>query len=411
LNKKFKGVEFLKMIQKMQKSKIFLGFSTHMVTDVYASFIVGMIPILTVKYGLSLFLVSVLTAVNFTSANLSQPIIGFLSDKYKIKYFLVLGPILASIFISLIGVAPAYWVVLILLFLGNIGVAAVHPPTAAIANIFGGRRKGFANSLISFGGALGFSLGSIFIIFIIERFGLVFTPLAAIPGLITAAITLKFAPDITLPNTSSNEISFLKRLRKVRKSKLLMLSIILFVSYSREIMSMTFITFLPLYLTNQGLKLINFGYFFMAFIIIGGIGGIIAGYYSDRIHKRHIVIQVLLLLALPCAYLITLVPINMSLVFFMLLGLFSISTLPLCTRMVQDLFPRNVSLASSLSIGVAAGSAAATIMLIGKIADIVGMVSIMRFAALFPLGSVLLLFLYPLIQKKNRHEQQMERKG
>ena len=390
------------MTQRIQKTKIFLAFGTHMTTDIYASFIVGMIPVLTIKFGLSLFLVSVLTSVNFIAANLSQPIIGFLSDKYRIKYFLILGPLFASVFISLLGIAPAYWTILILLFLGNIGVAIIHPPAAAIANIFGGRRKGFTNSLVSFGGSLGFSFGSIFIIFIIERFGMVFTPLAAIPGIIIAAFTLKFAPDITMPNPTDHSISFLSRFKKVKRSKIALLIIVLFLSYSRELMNMTLLTFLPLYYTSRGVGLINFGYIFMAFIIIGGIGGIIAGNYSDRIQKRYIVIQVLLSISLPCVYAIFLVPVKISLVFLILAGLFSISTLPLCTRLMQDLFPRNISLASSLSMGVAAGSAAASLMIIGKIADSIGMVMTIRYVILFPLAGVLLLFLFPVMQKRSK---------
>ena len=89
------------MTQKMQKTKIALGSTTHMVTDIYASFIVGMIPILTARFGLSLFLVSLLTAVSFISANLTQPIFGYLSDKYGTKNLLVAGPLIASIFLSI----------------------------------------------------------------------------------------------------------------------------------------------------------------------------------------------------------------------------------------------------------------------------------------------------------------------
>ena len=229
----------------MQKSKIFLGTSTHMITDLYASFIVGMIPVLTAKLGLSLFLVSSLTAANFISANLSQPLVGYLSDKYGIKRFLVLGPLLSSVFISLLGIAPAYWVILICLFLGNLGVAAIHPPTAAIANHFGGSRKGLANSTISFGGSLGFSIGSIFIIFIIEKLGLAFTPLSCIPGIVTAAIVIRFAPDIGVSSSKADSLSFLSRLKKVKKQKIMLLVILILVAYSRELMGMTLLHSCP----------------------------------------------------------------------------------------------------------------------------------------------------------------------
>lgn len=389
------------MVQKWQKTKIFLGFGTHMITDIYPSFIIGMIPILAVKLGLSLFLIGILTSVNFISASLSQPVFGFLSDKYGIRYFLILGPLIASVFISLLGIAPAYWVILICLFLGNLGVAAIHPPTAAIANLFGGRRKGLANSLVSFGGALGFSFGSVFIIFIIERFGMMFTPIAAIPGLVTAAVLMKFAPDITVSNSANYTAGFLNRLKKVEKPRMALLIMIIFISYCREVMNMALLTFMPLYFTGRGIKLIDFGYIFMAFIIIGGIGGLIAGYYSDRIHKRFLVIQVLLFISIPAVFAIFMVPVNISIIFFILAGLFSISTLPLCTRMAQDIFPGNVSLASSLSIGAAAGSAALTFILIGKIADIAGMVTTIRYITIFPLAACLLLFFFPFIKAKS----------
>ncbi len=389
------------MVQRIQKTKIFFGFGTHMITDIYPSFIIGMIPILAVKLDLSLFLIGILTSVNFISANLSQPVFGFLSDKYGIRYFLILGPLVASVFISLLGIAPAYWVILICLFLGNLGVAAIHPPTAAIANLFGGKRKGLANSLVSFGGALGFSFGSIFIIYIIERFGMMYTPLAAIPGLITAAVMVKFAPDIAVSNTSSRKASFFNRLRKVEKPKIVLLAIIIFVSYCREMMNITLLTFMPLYFTGQGIKLINFGYIFMAFIIIGGIGGLIAGYYSDKIQKRTVVVQVLLSFSIPLVFTIFLVPLNISIVFFILAGFFTISTLPLCTRLAQDIFPENVSLASSFSIGAAAGSAALTFILVGKIADIVGMITVIKYITIFPLTACLLLFFFPFVKAKS----------
>ena len=139
----------------------------------------------------------------------------------------------------------------------------------------------------------------------------------------------------------------------------------------------------------------------MILIITGRIGGIIAGIYSDRIKKRYLVIQVLLLVALPCVYAIFLVPVNISLIFLIISGLFSISTLPLCTRLMQDLFPRNIGLASSLSIGVAAGSAAASLMVVGKIADNIGMVTTIRYVILFPLLGALLLFLFPVFLKRS----------
>jgi len=79
------------------------------------------------------------------------------------------------------------------------------------------------------------------------------------------------------------------------------------------------------------------------------------------------------------------------------------STLPLCIRAVQDIFPGNVSLASSLIIGVSTGTAAATLMLIGKVADNIGMIKTINYVLIMPVLAVLLLFLFPYIKTKSLH--------
>ena len=385
------------------KTILFLNFTTHMVTDTYACFIVGLIPIITARLELSLFLVSILTAVNFMSSSLTQPAYGYFSDKYGTKYFLIIGQLVASIFISMVGVLPSYWHILVFLFLGNLGVAAIHPPTAASASHFGGSRKGLSNSIISLGGILGFSVGSLFIVFIINKIGLNFVPLAAMPGIILSMVLIRFAPFMHVKKIKKAPVGFLKRFKSIKKSKLVLLSLMLFTAYSREIAVQSMFTFMPLYFTGKGVELINFGYIILAFLVIGGIGGLFAGYYSDRIRKRTAVIQAALITSVPLFYMMFKVQLNMSIFLFIAAGFFAISTLPLCIRVVQDIFPGNVSLASSLIIGVSTGTAAATLMLIGKVADNIGMIKTINYVLIMPVLAVLLLFLFPYIKTKSLH--------
>lgn len=392
----------IKFKKGLNKTKIFLSFSTHMVTDTYASFIIGLIPILAVKLELSLFLVSILTSVNFISNSLTQPAFGYLSDKYGIRYFLIAGPLAASIFISLLGVSPGYWFILVFLFLGNLGVAAIHPPTAATASHVGGSRKGLANSIISFGGAVGFSLGSLFVIFIVSKLGLKFTPLAAIPGIIMALFLIKFDSSIFLTETQKVKISFIRKIKSLKKTKLILLLLVMFAAYSRDLTVLSMLTFMPLYFTGQGVQLINFGYIILVFILIGGIGGLFAGYYSDRIRKRTAVIQAGLSISIPLFFLMFKMPLSISIILFILAGFFATSTLPLCIRVVQDIFPGNVSLASSMVMGVSGGTAAATVILVGKIADYTGIIKAINYVLVIPILASLLLFLFPLVRSKYR---------
>ena len=370
-----------------------------MVTDTYASFIIGLIPVLALKLELSLFLVGVLTSINFIANSLTQPLFGFLSDKYNMRYFLIAGPLVSSVFISLLGISPNYWFLLLFLFLGNLGVAAIHPPSAAAANYFGGKRKGFSNSIISFGGTIGFSMGSLFVITIVKNLGLRFTPIAAIPGIIMALFMVKFAPSITIERKKT-DFSLFKKFKNLKKTKLALLSLLLFASYSRDVTLLSLLAFFPLYFTERGVGLVSFGYIIMAHVLAGGIGGLLVGYYSDRIVKKTIVIQAGILLSVPLFYLMFRVPLNASIALFVLAGFFAISSLPMCTRVAQDIFPKNISLASSLALGGSVGSAAATVILVGKIADNIGIVRTINYVLILPVVASLLLSFFPVIKSK-----------
>lgn len=51
------------------------------------------------------------------------PFIGILADRISARFFIILAPALTAIPMSLIGVAPGYGILLILLFIAGISVA------------------------------------------------------------------------------------------------------------------------------------------------------------------------------------------------------------------------------------------------------------------------------------------------
>lgn len=384
------------------KLQITLSSTSHMVTDLYSSFIVGLIPILTQKFGLSLFLVGILSSVNFIANSFTQPVFGYLSDRYGTKHFMVLGPFFASVFISMLGILPAYYLIIIFLFLGNLSISAFHPSSASIAGHFGGERSGLGNSVISFGGNLGYSLGSLFVIFIVENFGLEYTPFAMVPGIVMSLILLKLVqtPEKFLNQGKRKPVNLFKKAKNIKKSKMGLIFIIIFTSYSRDIIWVSLATFLPLYLTNRGTTLTNVGYFLLLFGVVGGIGGLISGYFFDKIRESTILIQAGLLISVPLFYLLFRLSGPLSILFYILGGFFLISTLPLCIRLAQEIMPSNVALASSLVIGLSGGLAAITVILLGKIADIIGIVSTINYVLILPIIAFILLIFFPALRKR-----------
>ena len=72
-------------LKNNNRFQIGLAMSGHAVTDLYSSFIIGIIPVLAIKFNLSLFLVGLLTAITGISNSLTQPVFGYLADKYNSK--------------------------------------------------------------------------------------------------------------------------------------------------------------------------------------------------------------------------------------------------------------------------------------------------------------------------------------
>jgi MFS transporter, FSR family, fosmidomycin resistance protein len=103
--------------------------------------------------GLAVALLSAVTAV------LQTPV-GFLVDRYGARRFLVGGALLMTLSIAAMGLATAYWQILVLAVLSGIGNSVIHPCDYAILSASVGRQRiGRAFSLHTFAGNAGFAAG------------------------------------------------------------------------------------------------------------------------------------------------------------------------------------------------------------------------------------------------------------
>ena len=389
----------LNNIVKIKNRNILISTIAHFTIDLYPAFIVGLIPLLAAKFSLSIFQVSILTAVSQISNSITQPFFGILSDRHGVKKYMTFGLLTAALFISLIAILPNYFLILLFLFIGNLGVSAFHPPSAAMGAQYIGRKKGFGNSIISLGGNAGYAMGSIFFIAIIEKIGIKFSPLAMIPGLLMTLFLikkLKFSEADKVINQNSLK---LKSILKIRKAKLASIFLIWFAAFSRDVLWIALLTFLPLYFTKNNISLFNTSIIIMLFGLVGGIGGVFASYFSDKL-KRHVLIQIAYLAVIPLVFLIFKTPVKIGVILFVISGFFLISSMPLCISISHDLFPKNLSLASSLVMGLSAGLAGITGMLMGRIADNIGIQSTVYIILILLVIAFIALFFVPVTIKK-----------
>ncbi|MBC8291255.1 MAG: MFS transporter [Planctomycetes bacterium] len=134
---------------------------THTLVDTCALLIAPLWPRLNTVYAFSVAGLSLAFIVQSLPTSISQVVFGYLRDRRPGPLWLWLGPAMAAVFLTSIGLIEHRAVLFTLLIIGGIGVGAFHPEAAVLAGklIPGERTKGI--SMFMFGGSLGLALGPI----------------------------------------------------------------------------------------------------------------------------------------------------------------------------------------------------------------------------------------------------------
>ncbi len=289
----------------------------------------------------------------------------------------MVGPVISITILSLIGLANSPASLALILCVGGLGAASFHPPAAALAHRLGGSRPGLAMSVYITGGTLGFSFGPLIFAPFAERFGLSWTPLLMIPGLIIIAFFLTRVPPMPLQASSSGG---LRGLRPYAKP----LGLLYVIVVLRTLTAISFATFMPVMLTRRGLSVGQAGSAVAIYLFASGIGGFFGGPSADRFGAKR-VIALSLVMATPF---LVVAPFLTGWPFVVLVaigGFFLQSTLPVNVTFAQSLAPVSAATVSSIMMGFGWGTGGLSVPLVGMIADRVGIEPTLSGLALVPL--------------------------
>jgi MFS transporter, FSR family, fosmidomycin resistance protein len=343
---------------------ILLMSAAHMMLDGYGNIYAPLLPVLIPRLGLSLAAAGTLTMLFQMAASVAQVGFGHLADRWRPRTLIRVGPIVSVALLSLVGVARTRYELAAVLIAGGLGAAAFHPPAAALAHRLGGNRPGFAMSVYITGGTLGFSLGPLLFAPFAQHFGLEWTPLLAIPGLLVVTFFVRRVPPI--PPHPSGRGGF-TALRPYLKPLGLLYAIVVL----RTLASLTFATFVPVMLTRRGLSVSEAGATIALYLFGSGVGGFFGGPAADRFGARKVIA---LSLVAACPFLFV-APFLTGWAFVIVLaigGLFLQSTLPVNVTFGQSLAPVSAATVSSLMMGFAWGTGGLSVPFVGMIADRVG---------------------------------------
>lgn len=376
---------------------IFALTLVHFTGDFYNSFINPLFPLFVAKLNLSLAQVGVIAGSSRLLAFIVQPSVGYISDRYQNRGFILGGLLLGALFIPLSGIAPSFWLLLPCLAVGSIGSSMYHPTAAGMLPTYAGRKAGLAMSIFNTGGTLSFALGPIFITWYAAAFGLESIPLTMAIGLLSSIYLYRTVPQ---PQSEGlQKMGFVGSLREMFGDTWKAILLILLVMVLRAVVGQAFQTFMPMMFVQRGYTLVSAGVLFSFFILAGTVSGISAGYISDRIGFKPIFLSsfalmtptLMLLFYLPGRWIYLAAPVA---------GFFTLATLPLGVVMAQKLVPKGRSMMASLMMGFAFGIGGFVSPAVGKLADLYSIEQVLFWVALIPLPTLGLILLFPDIGRR-----------
>jgi FSR family fosmidomycin resistance protein-like MFS transporter len=338
----------------------------HFSVDLYSGALGALQPLLVTRFRMSLAEAGLLGGVLVCSSSVMQPLYGYLSDRIRTRLFAALGPGIAGLFISSLGLAPGYGWLLLMVALGGAGVAAFHPQASARAIQGIEEKRGRAMAVFISSGTLGFASGPIFFSAVAGSFGLGGTYWGAIPGLLVCILLIVVLPEACERNVKAKSEFNWNELRAVWKP----LAILYTLVFIRSIVQVTFAHFIPLYLTlERGYSLSQASYTLSLFLASGALGGFLGGHLSDRFGGKPVIV-VSMIASVPFLALFFLSSGFVATAGLLLGGLILLFTIPVNVVMAQDLVPSQAGTISALMMGFAWGTAGLVfIPLTGYVAD------------------------------------------
>ncbi|MEJ2558341.1 MAG: MFS transporter, partial [Anaerolineae bacterium] len=153
--------------ERFQTDRVVTIASGHAVHDTYTAFLPPLLPAFIANLSLSTTEAGLLT-VFIQTPSLLQPFIGHLADRLSLRYFVILAPALTAVMMSLLGVAPGYALLALLLTVAGFSSACLHAVAPVMAGRLSGQSLGRGMGFWMVGGELGRTLGPIVIVSAIQ---------------------------------------------------------------------------------------------------------------------------------------------------------------------------------------------------------------------------------------------------
>lgn len=369
-----------------EKGRVLTISAVHFVHDCYTAFLAPALPLIIDKLGISYGMTGLLAVIQ-RIPSLFNPLIGIAAERPVMRYMVIFSPALTAVFMSLIGLAPAYTFLAILLFFSGISSTLWHIPTPVIVKEVSGKRIGKGMSYYMGGGELARTAGPMVILGVISWWGLEgmwrMMPLGIIASLV---LWVQFRKARFTPPSSPRkhqEGSYWKIFLRFSAAFVLTGGFTLFQAGMKA--SVTY--FLPTFLTSEGNSLHYSEIALTVLQLAGAMGALFAGTISDKIGR----FQTLLIISIVTP-LLTLLFLNLEgfWIFPVLLplGFFIFAPTSVMLATIQELNTEKKAFVNSIYMTLNFFVSVMVYPLVGAAADRLGFLPTFRFIAFLGFGAI-----------------------
>ncbi len=368
------------------RNRSLLGLSlAHLTLDLYPSMLPIMLPFLVASLHLSYTQAGLVATVSLVGSSLTQPLFGYLADRFTPRILGPLGVIWTAAFIVSAAYAWSYPILLGCILLAALGSAAFHPQGAAQASVISGERRATSLALFTFGGSIGYALGPLLGGAIFSNLGLRGTLLLLLPALAVLPLLL-----VRPPVEREERKAYLEMRNPIERGPTPWLAVVstAMIVLLRPWASMSLSTYLPLLYQSRGHTLSLASQVLFLLLISGAFGGVLSGLLADRFGPRK-VLAFSLILSSPMIYLFLHAPGAWPHLLVIPLGIFLAGLTPVTTFITQNLLSGGAAMASGFALGgqFTAGGIGAAVT--GFLADRFGLLRSLELLVFLPLVAAL----------------------
>lgn len=362
----------------------------HFIHDSFTAFLAPLLPLIQDKLEIGYASAGGL-AIFAQLPSLLTPFIGYLADRISLRYFVILAPAVTATLMSLIGLAPSYLALALLLLAVGISMAAFHAPAPAMIARVAGQRVGMGMSIFMASGELGRTVGPVIAVAGVTWWGLDGIWRLAAAGWITSAILYWSMHSVAARPADQKQLALGQMWPEARR----VFPVLFWILATKAFMAVSLTTYLPIFMSDQ--LQANLWLAAAALTILEGagvVGALFTGTLSDRFGRANILMSLFITAPLFLA-LFLFGPVWMIVPALIALGLTAISPTPVLMAIVQDQFPEHRAVANGIFMFANFLSRAGALWIIGLVADSYGLVVAFGCAGVLALGSIPAVFWLP----------------